>query len=645
MTGSPAELGPWLSALARNDWTEAESRIHAAVPAAALAASPALVAATRPLATQALIQKGQQAVQASALGSAEALFLALSTRFPNEFEPWLNLARVRAQRGLWAGALLAAREALRCRQDRVEIWQFLLWLAPRAGVERDEQRRWAERWCELEPTRLQAWLSAARLELEAGDYEAVHQAVNRALQIAPDSLPALWLSMLTPDRRNMRDALDQQRFLTRWRQGLDRLESLPLDGPDRAGENLDVLGSQPNFYLAYLGEAFREDLRRFGTQMQRMAVSGLGHLQTERRRITRSRRRIGVVSRYFPEHAISKLFLPLFLNLDPEHFEVIGICPNTYRDAWVDRARQRFAAYQDGEGSLGDWAARIAALDCDVLIYPDLGMNAITHALASLRLAPVQAMMWGHPISSGLPNMDVMLSSAAMEPADGQSHYVEQLYCLPGLGCGFERPVFASSSFRLDRQPGRVIALCAQMWAKLGPHHDPVFAQLLARVPNLDLHLTPAVSGEGLNLLTGRLQQACAAAGVAFEERITIHPRLSSADFHAAQGQADFLLDSIGWSGGVTAFEAFAQQRPIVSLPGKLMRARHTAAMLSVMELPELIAADIEDYLNIATRLAQSPQLLTDLQTCIAARNHRLFAHDATHAAFADWLANVVPTT
>ncbi|MBK8286403.1 MAG: hypothetical protein IPK97_16850 [Ahniella sp.] len=36
-----------------------------------------------------------------------------------------------------------------------------------------------------------------------------------------------------------------------------------------------------------------------------------------------------------------------------------------------------------------------------------------------------------------------------------------------------------------------------------------------------------------------------------------LHPRMPPADFHALQGQADFLLDSMGWSGGVTAFGAF----------------------------------------------------------------------------------------
>lgn len=641
MNPASADLRSWLAALASNDWLRAELAIAVLAGVDASRRTAVLLAATKPLATQALIQKGQQAVQAGALRSATALFETLTARFPNEFEAWLNLARVHAQAADWSNAAQSAEQALAVLPERSEAWSLRFWIATRSGAARDAQIHLAERWCTAMPAHLPALLTAARLHLEAGDYEPVHEHVNRVLERAPDNVPALWLSMLTPDRRNMRDAEDQQRFLTRWRLRLQQLTALPLEAPERATENLDVLASQPNFYLAYLGEAFRDDLAQFGTLMQRLIRPALGALQTSRRAITRSRRRIGIVTRYFPEHSISKLFLPLFLGLDQARFEVVGICPNTYQDAWVDRARQGLAAYHDGEGSLTDWAKRIAALDCDVLIYPDLGMNAITHALAALRLAPVQAMMWGHPISSGLSTVDWYLSSALMEPADGATHYVERLQCLPGLGCGFEMPSFGSSQAQLPRRTGRVNALCAQMWAKLGPEHDVVFARLLAKAPNLDLHLTPAATGDGFDLLRARLESVCLQHGVDFAERIIIHPRLSPADFHALQGQADFLLDAIGWSGGVTAFEGFAQDRPIVSLPGKLMRARHTAAMLQLLALPELFATDVEDYIAIAARIATDASYRAALTTHVRERKHRLFAHQETHVAFADWLDKV----
>jgi len=631
------------AAVAQAQWTDAE---HTLLPFADRDESDwrrAVVAGLARLATGALIQKGMVAVNAEAWLSAEAMFLVLVSRFPNETDPALNLARVRARRGRFASAWSAIETWLPRDEVPIAMLQFALSVAPQANRSAAERAALAERLAGLAPTDAEVWFALATAQLEAGNYGEVHAALGRCLALAPQHLPALWMRMTTPPRRNMRDAVDQLVYLDTWRDALTRIEALPIEDTSRRDDCVRVMGAQPNFYLAYLGQPFHDDVARFGVVLQRIARAAAGRFERPFRPITRSKRRIGIVTRYFQSHSVSKLFVPMFTSLDPDRFECIGIHPSAAQDASTERARAAFTAWHAGDGDPVRWAERISALDCDVLIYPDLGMNAITHALAALRLAPVQVMMWGHPFSSGLPTIDALLTSAAMEPVDGDAHYVEPLVRLPGLGCGFERPQFGASQFRVDRVPGRVVALCGQMWAKLGPQHDAVFAALLARAPTLDLHLTPAVDGEGLDLLRARLLRACREQGVDFDSRVVIHPRLQPADYHALQSQADFLLDSIGWSGGVTAFEAFAQGLPIVSLPGDVMRARHTAAMLRVMELDELIARDSADFVAIAVRLAQDADWRGRLAARVRAHNDRLFDHSMTQQAFAEWLTSVTP--
>ncbi len=633
----------WAAAVARTQWIEAEHLLADWAHRDESDWQTAIVPALAPLATQALIQQGLLAFRSESWLSAEAMFLALATRFPKEPDPVLNLARARMRRRAHGAAWSAIERALALAGNHPDVLQLACVIAPAAGMNVATRVTLASRWLAIAASDLSARYTLATAQLEAGDYGDVHTTLDAGLAQSPDWLSGLWMRMITPPRRNLRDDNDRMQFLTCWRESLQRVLALSLDTPGLHSECVQVMSAQPNFYLAYLGQDFRNDMRNFGAALTRISANAAGQHQRLRRTVTRTRRRVGVVSRYFQEHSVSKLFLPMFLGLDPARFETIGICPGPGDDAWVQRARSGFAQWLQGEASGPEWAERISALDCDVLVYPDLGMNAITHALAALRLAPVQAVMWGHPFTSGLVSVDVALSSALMEPEDGAQHYVETLLPLPGLGCGFAAPAFGASQFRLARTPGRVIALCAQMWAKLGPHHDAVFASLLAQVPQLDLHLTPAVDGEGLALLRDRLGRACAEHGVDFATRVVVHPRMPPADFHALQGQADFLLDSMGWSGGVTAFEAFAQGKPIVTLPGTLMRGRHTFAMLRVMELDELIARDAQDYLAVAVRLASDPAWLADCAARVAAHRERLFDHRSTQAAFADWLARVQP--
>ena len=47
---------------------------------------------------------------------------------------------------------------------------------------------------------------------------------------------------------------------------------------------------------------------------------------------------------------------------------------------------------------------------------------------------------------------------------------------------------------------------------------------------------------------------------------------------------------------------------PVVTLPGTMMRSRHSAAMLHMMELDEAVARDEDDYVEIAVALGNDRQ-------------------------------------
>src|SRR6185437_8243427 len=63
----------------------------------------------------------------------------------------------------------------------------------------------------------------------------------------------------------------------------------------------------------------------------------------------------------------------------------------------------------------------------DILLYADIGMDLLSYYLAFARLAPVQCTTWGHPVTSGISQIDYFISSQELEPADADSHYSEKL--------------------------------------------------------------------------------------------------------------------------------------------------------------------------------------------------------------------------
>ncbi len=85
-------------------------------------------------------------------------------------------------------------------------------------------------------------------------------------------------------------------------------------------------------------------------------------------------------------------------------------------------------------------------------------MDPVAGRLAAQRLAPVQCVTWGQPETTGMPTMDYFLSSALMEPPDGDAHYTERLVRLPQLGLCYlpeGRPAVDAGSGRAGAAAGR----------------------------------------------------------------------------------------------------------------------------------------------------------------------------------------------
>jgi hypothetical protein len=293
---------------------------------------------------------------------------------------------------------------------------------------------------------------------------------------------------------------------------------------------------------------------------------------------------------------VLKLFGGLMRRLPQDRFEVYAYALEAGSDAVTELLRRDLDAVRTEIGPLAVMAQSIRDDACDALVYVDIGMHPRTAALSAMRLAPFQAMLWGHPVTSGVDTMDAFFSSALMEPEDGERHYRERLLPLPGLGCWYDPGALPLQPAQAAADPSAPIRIvCAQNGLKLLPEQDAVFARVLAAVPEAELVLLCGLhAGIEANLLA-RMRPAFAAHGVDLDRRVRVVGHVDESTFLRELWQADLVLDALAWSGGVTAFETFWGDVPILTLPGAFMRGRHTFAMLRLMDLPELVAADVDD--------------------------------------------------
>jgi predicted O-linked N-acetylglucosamine transferase (SPINDLY family) len=80
-------------------------------------------------------------------------------------------------------------------------------------------------------------------------------------------------------------------------------------------------------------------------------------------------------------------------------------------------------------------------------------------------------------------------------------------------------------------------------------------------------------------------------------------------------------------------------------MPGRLMRGRHTGAILRMMDVTETIAETLDDYVATAVRLAMDGDWCRHVKTRMAANRHAVYRDKACIAALEAFLGRVTHRT
>jgi predicted O-linked N-acetylglucosamine transferase (SPINDLY family) len=410
-----------------------------------------------------------------------------------------------------------------------------------------------------------------------------------------------------------------------------------------------IVGVDQPFYLAYQGQNDRDLMKVYGEMICSLMAARFPQWSRRpeiRPRRTGERIRVGFVSRYFfTGHSVWKIPLRGFVEgLDRNRFEVFGYYTEKRGDRPAAPApRDFFTNFVQGPLSVEEWCRAIAADRLDALIYPEFGMDPVSPALGALWLAPVQMVAGGHPVTSGMPTMDYHLSSDLMEPPDGEEHYTERLVRLPNLGVCYTPPNMAPEPIsREEVGLGKddIFFWCCQSLFKLLPEHDDIYPRIAREVGNCKFVFIEDIRGDGKITQTfgARLTEAFRAYGLDAEDYCTSRPHMDGPTFTGMCAAADVFLDSIGWSGCNTAFEAVAQHLPIVTFPGKMMRGRHAMAILRMLGVDETVATTKEEYVQIAVRLAREPEYRRRISQLYAQNKHKLYFDRAPVTALEELL-------
>lgn len=463
-----------------------------------------------------------------------------------------------------------------------------------------------------------------------GRFSEAEAELAQAIALTPNDSWRIRQAIMLPSVPESRRQIDDLRARMQ-----SRLEAL-------LGEELHVADPVKDidwtcFLLAYHGEHGNQALHRLFHQVCSKAAPELDwrapHTKEAR---APGKIRVGFVSWFFCDHTISRLFTGLIERLDAESFDICAFAV-AGSDSYLRQADMRGKRILPLPADLPEARLRIADERLDVLVYLDLGMDPFTLFLAHARLARTQAVLWGHPDTTGLPTIDAFLSSDAMEPEDGDRHYGEKLIRLPGVGSWVRRPEIPSAvpaAAEYGLPDNALLYLCPQTPQKFHPDFDQIIRRILIEEPTAHLVLTAGWSEALMRAVCRRIT----GPRPDLEARLHILGPLDRSRFIGLMRLADVVLDPPHYSGGHTTLEAFACGAPIVTWPGHQMRARHTFGFYRLLGLDACIARDLDHYGDIALALGRNRSRREDLRRRIAAASPVLYEDEMTLRAFEAFL-------
>lgn len=498
------------------------------------------------------------------------------------------------------------------------------------------------------PRLAQAWLNLGHAQRERGEDAEARASFDRAVALRPQSAEARFARCMAelPIVYDRAEAVAERRAA--YDAALDGLaRHLEAADPAERAAAADAIGTSQPFHLAYQAQADCGLQATYGRLVAGLMASRYPQWSRPRRLPPRQPGepvRVGVVSGFFRRHSISKLFQGWVTGLDPKRVAVHGYHTGVIVDAAVAAARAACRRFVQAPLPFERMVEAILADAPHVLVFPELGMDAGALRLAALRLAPVQAMSWGHPTTSGLPTIDAMLSSDLMEPSDGEAHYTEHLVRLPGLSLAYADVGTAPAAVALPPgPPDPVHYLCCQSLSKYLPQHDAVWVRIAQAVPAARFLFLAQPNRWIAQRFRDRLGAAFAAAGLDPERHLVLLDPLDAAGYAGLNRLAHVYLDSLDWSGGNTTLESLPHALPIVTLPGALMRGRHSAAILTAMGLGHRVCPTLDAYVETAVRLGRDPAERARFSAEIAAGRHQVYGGRVALEALTAWLEAQAP--
>jgi protein O-GlcNAc transferase len=561
---------------------------------------------------------------------------------PNSADILSNLGIALSQSGEDGQAIESYRAALQLRPDHRDARMNLVAALEQAGEQLRQKGQLADalqmvqQALELAPGRAEThnFLGVARASL--GQTQAAIEAFGKSIALNPDYAdPHNNLGLCFQSRGRTQDAIEQFKAAIKIRPNFpgafNNLGNLLKESDDldlaieayREALRLkpDLVQSHDNLLLTLQAhpDFDASSIYREHQEWNRLHAAPLAaEIRPHQNDRDADRRlKIGYVSPDFREHSVAHFLIGLLPNHDPREVEIYCYADVAREDGMTQKLRAAAHHWRSLVGETDAAAAEMIRQDGIDILVDLAGHTGENRLLAFARKpAPVQVTYCGYPGTTGLTTIDWRLTDALADPLGAADpFYSEKLFRLPKTFLCFTPPQTEPSP-PTARRP--VTFGSFNYLPKINLAVVATWSEILRAVPGSKLLLKS--HGLSDDFSRQRMLDRFAAQGIE-ADRLVLHGKIPSLTDHLRlYDQVDIALDPFPYNGTTTTCEALWMGVPVLTLAGGTHAGRVGVSLLSNVGLPQLIARDRNQYVQIAKQLAGDADQLTQLRSGIRKR-------------------------
>jgi hypothetical protein len=262
--------------------------------------------------------------------------------------------------------------------------------------------------------------------------------------------------------------------------------------------------------------------------------------------------------------------------------------------------------------------------DFQMAYFPDVGMTGESIWLSNLRIAPIQVVSYGHPVSTYGSRIDYFIGGQQTELREKvMDYYTERMVLIPGLGAHPTYPDYVPR--HPDRPTDAIHINCPWGFTKINYPWLMKLREIQQRAKKpVKFQFLPGGGASKFGSvipLTRDLGEALPGAAIFYSNR-------GYAEYMQAMELAELAIESHPFGGYNTIVDQLHLGIPIVTREGTRFYNRAASGLLRKVGLDELVATSDEEYVEKVIRLIDDDDYRHALSERIKGMNLREMVYD-----------------